>query len=139
MEKIELIEKLSSISNRILSNNDNFTSIDELLDERDDELFSSPWEKEYKNVEKIKQKEENKIRIDSIRERVFKEIFSKSLSSDLAAYISDDFALLMDAVNSDYQSKWLNSLLDYYSKGNIPKGDIGEKEGDFLSIINSAF
>lgn len=71
MEKIELIEKLSSISNRILSNNDNFTSIDELLDERDDVLFSSPWGKEYKNVEEIKQKEENKIRIDSIRERVF--------------------------------------------------------------------
>lgn len=90
-------------------------------------------------TEEIKQKEENKIRIDSIRERVFKEIFSKSLSPDLAAYISDDFALLMDAVNSDYQSKWLNSLLDHYSKGNIPKGDIGEKEGDFLSVINSAF
>lgn len=45
-------------------------------------------------AEGIKQKEENKIRIDSIRERVFKEIFSKSLSPDLAAYISDDFAII---------------------------------------------
>lgn len=138
MEKTELIGKLSSISSQILNNDENFKDIDELLDERDDELFSTPWGNEYDNVEEIKT-EENKTLIDSIREKIFKEIFNKSNSSDLSSYVSDDFALLMDAVNSDYESKWLNSLLFEYTKGNIPKGDIGEKEGTLSSIIISAF
>lgn len=135
MEKTKLIEKLSEISTRILDNHDNFTNIDELLDERDNEYFSLPWENEYDNVEEIKAKEQNKPLIDSIREKVFKNVFNKSNSSGLSAYVSDDFALLMDAINCDYESKWLNALLSKYIEGIIPKGDIGNIEGSMSSII----
>jgi len=50
-------------------------------------------------------RDENKSLIDLIRENIFKEVFNRSKSSDLSCYVSDDFVLLLDAVNSGYESK----------------------------------
>lgn len=135
MDKKEQIKRIASVIRPILEKNIDFENIDELLDERDHESFSARWLSEFNKVEKIKRQGENVLLIDTLREEIFKSVFNKSNNSDVASYISDDLALLMDAVNSNYESAWLSALLNLYSEGEIPKGKIEEKKTSLLSLI----
>lgn len=135
MDKKEQIKRIASVIRPILEKNIDFENMDELLDERDHESFSARWLSEFNKVEKIKRQGENVLLIDTLREEIFKSVFNKSNNSDVASYISDDLALLMDAVNSNYESAWLSALLNLYSEGEIPKGKIEEKKTSLLSLI----
>ncbi|MGG5578618.1 hypothetical protein ACPDHL_14930 [Myroides sp. C15-4] len=135
MDKKEQIKRIASVIRPILEKRNDFENMDELLDERDHESFSARWLSEFNTVEKIKRQGENVLLIDTLREEIFKSVFNKSNNSDVASYISDDLALLMDAVNSNYESAWLSALLNLYSEGEIPKGKIEEKKTSLLSLI----
>ncbi|MDM1409029.1 hypothetical protein [Myroides sp. DF42-4-2] len=135
MEKKEQIKRIASVIGPILEKRIDFKNIDELLDERDHESFSAMWISEFNKVEKIKRQGENDLLIDTLREEIFKSVFNKSNNSDVASYISDDLALLMDAVHSNYESAWLSALLNLYIEGEIPKGKIEEKKTSLLSLI----
>ncbi len=135
MDKKEQIKRIASVIRPILEKRNDFENMDELLDERDHESFSARWLSEFNKVEKIKRQGENVLLIDTLREEIFKSVFNKSNNSDVASYISDDLALLMDAVNSNYESAWLSALLNLYSEGEIPKGKIEEKKTSLLSLI----
>lgn len=124
MKTFEIVEKLENISKAILANEDNFSQVDDLLDDRDNDVFSTQWMVEFDNVEKLKVSSESLGVDDALLERIFKDVFSKSSSSDLASYVSDDFGLLIDAVIVGYESKWLNALWDSYVAGIIPRGEI---------------
>lgn len=124
MEVTNVLEKFENISKAILTNDNNFNQIDDLLDDRDNDIFSTQWMVEYNNVEKLKVSSEALGLGDTIRESIFKDVFSKSGSSDLASYVSDDFGLLIDAAIVGYESKWLNALWDSYVVGIIPRGEI---------------
>lgn len=124
MKTFEIIVKLENISKVILANENNFNQIDDLLDDRDNEVFSTRWMVEFNNVERLKVSSEALGLGDTIRESIFKDVFSKSGSSDLASYVSDDFGLLIDAAIVGYESKWLNALWDSYVAGIIPRREI---------------
>ncbi|WP_121965461.1 hypothetical protein [Myroides sp. N17-2] len=124
MKKFEIVEKLENISKAILANEDNFSQVDDLLDDRDNDVFSTQWMVEFDNVEKLKVSSESLGVDDALLERIFKDVFSKSSSSELASYVSDDFGLLIDAVSVGYESKWLTALWDSYVVGVIPGGEI---------------
>jgi hypothetical protein len=51
-------------------------------------------------------------------------VFKQSESSDLAAYLSDDVALLLEAALCNYDNSWLNGMWNEYSEGRIPHGKI---------------
>ncbi len=123
MDKKELITNLYTAFEKALSDNENFADIDCLLDERDKDIFAKQWTAEYSNIEKIKSRNNEKL-IDKYREKIFKTVFKQTGSDDLAAYVSDDFGLLADALNSDYRSRWIEALQFYYINGKIPKGNI---------------
>jgi hypothetical protein len=44
--------------------------------------------------------------------------------SDLAAYLSDDVALLSEAALCNYDNSWVNGMWNEYSKGRLPHGEI---------------
>lgn len=123
MDKKELITNLYTAFEKALSDKSNFADIDFLLDERDKDIFARQWAEEYSNIEKIKSRNNEKL-IDKYREKIFKTVFKQTDNDDLAAYVSDDFGLLADALNSDYRSRWIEALQFYYINGKIPKGNI---------------
>lgn len=123
MDKKELITNLYTVFEKALSDKANFADIDFLLDERDKDIFARQWAEEYSNIEKIKSRNNEKL-IDKYREKIFKTVFKQTDNDDLAAYVSDDFGLLADALNSDYRSRWIEALQFYYINGKIPKGNI---------------
>ncbi|OXS70196.1 hypothetical protein B1B04_18690 [Lysinibacillus sp. KCTC 33748] len=101
---------------------------DDILDSRDSDEFSNKWMEVYAEVRK---KLKNSTvdtwyiqKIESLRERTFKAIFEHSKSSDLAAYLSDDIALLLEALLCDINNSWLNGLWKEYCAGIIPCGKI---------------
>lgn len=112
---------------------------DAILDSRDSDEFSTNWMKVYDEVKSML----NHIEIDSyyinkiesLRERTFKSVIERAQSSDLAAYISDDLALLLEAVICNFNDSWLNGLLREYSLGKIPRGEILLVEGDLVQVI----
>jgi hypothetical protein len=131
-----LFERLVHIAQSSL---DSINDIEDLLDDRDDQTFSCRWMEEYNIVKSLMLQEKNKTMYiefsDNLRENVFKEVLRRYSNSDLAAYISDDFGLLIDAVNLNYNSVWLNGLLVSYIRGEVPKGRIRVKEGTLSSLL----
>ncbi|MCR8937020.1 hypothetical protein O0555_06595 [Brevibacillus laterosporus] len=45
-------------------------------------------------------------------------------ADDLAAYISDDFGLILDSVVLEYRDEWLNGLWNEYQEKRIPQGEL---------------
>ncbi len=135
MEIIEVSNKLQEIVQRVLDNKINYITIDDLLDERDEDVFSLKWMNEYDAIESLKTKHTHQDLSFSLRERIFKEVYNQCGNSELAGYVSDDFGLLIDAVAVHHKSTWLNALLNSYALGMIPKGDIGESEGELVELI----
>jgi len=112
---------------------------DDILDSRDCDEFSNKWMEVYAEVRK---KLKNSTvdtwyiqKIESLRERTFKAIFEHSQSSDLAAYLSDDIALLLEAVLCDINNSWLNGLWKEYCAGKIPYGKILLVDGRLDRLI----
>lgn len=102
--------------------------IDEILNNRDCEFFSMQWTRVYSELNKVKQKE-NLTEIyreydKKLRKSVFSEVYNITLSGDMAAYISDDFGLILDSFIFDYKDNWINSLWVKYICGKIPQGEL---------------
>ncbi|MNI45281.1 hypothetical protein D3C73_997000 [compost metagenome] len=69
--------------------------------------------------------------IKRLRERTFKTIFEHTQSSDIAAYLSDDIALLLEAIVCNYNNSWLNGLWKKYSEGENIMRIIAATDSDF--------
>lgn len=112
---------------------------DELLDERDEDNFAKHWTKSYNviNKEYIGAELSNiyKVRIDKIREFLFKRVYKLTESSDLSSYISDDFDLIVKALLTSSQDGWVNTLWQIYRDGQIPKGELQAFRGDLKELI----
>lgn len=95
--------------------------LDEILDIRDENLFSSKWMLIYDELKSISDKNNvDKSYSDEMRELAFKKVFNQTNNSDLSSYISDDIGMVIDALTINYQNPWLNSLWLEYKNGNIP-------------------
>ncbi|MBV8040784.1 hypothetical protein QVO10_11890 [Bacteroides gallinaceum] len=96
-------------------------TIDDILDERDDDFFSEQWMQAYNEVEKQKKQQGIPATYsEEIRKNAFNTVLKITNSDDLAAYISDDFGLIVDADKVDINNSWINALWQSYKNGKIP-------------------
>ena len=109
---------------------------DELLDKRDDDVFSDEWEARFDKVETTKSETDHDEKFsDLLRKKSFKMVIEESSSSDVAAYISDDIGMIHDALQAGLNDSWINALWLEYKSGRIPSGALTEAEGTLLELI----
>lgn len=100
--------------------------IDAYLDLRDADPFQAQWQAAFEAVEAGKAGQKPHIRklLDRDnaleRERVFKQVFRASGSSELAAYLSDDVGLLYEAEFLHVENDFLNEMVQAYAAGRLP-------------------
>lgn len=116
-----LIEKLADIC---LTD----TDIDAILDMREQEPFDRAWMNAYNEVERLKQENgfsASQIKIsDDYRKQAYLKAYSLFQSSDIAAYISDDFGLIADSEQFQYESLCISKLMQSYMSSIIPCGNL---------------
>ncbi len=98
--------------------------IDEILDDRDFTSFSQSWEDAFGHIEEKKFTVDEKNNIDKTRQEVFMMTFSKTNSSDLSAYISEDFELIASHLLANTNNTWVTSLCATYFEKKIPQGEL---------------
>lgn len=89
-------------------------SVDSLLDRRDQENFDRAWQKAYQELSPLAGKTDAENEIDQIRELSYKASYVQCHSSEMAAYISDDFELFALSLSSGNSIPWLNGLFQQY-------------------------
>ena len=121
LDKLKLkIEKKQIIRENFFEDYD----VDDLLDMRDSEEFDEEWMRVYEDLSKTKISEDEKKKINNIREKSFLNAYSLSESSDIASCISDDFEIICKAYITGYNDVWLNSLIISYARGEFPCGNL---------------
>jgi hypothetical protein len=99
--------------------------VDRWLELRDDATFSRQWMSVDRDLEtRKKQVKYDEEPVTKLRELVFEQVFARWRPSDLAAYISDDFGLVGDALLLNVDNSWLNGLFAMYSAGVLPHGNV---------------
>ncbi len=110
--------------------------VDELLDLRDNDEFDSEWMRVYNILSEIDIGVFEKQIIDSIREKSYLQAYNLLESSDIASCVSDDFEIICKACISNYDDKWLNSLIVSYAKNKFPCGRLEITEYNLTDAIN---
>ena len=129
---VEVRKQLTTILNKLLISLDGIDEdfIDELLDSRDSDPFDSNWVEAY---EILKQNNKNinandKNEVDKFLEEIRKDVFIKTMkasqSSDLAAYVSDDFEMIGAALILEFSNSFIASMLNSYALGIVPDNSI---------------
>lgn len=108
--------------------------INKILDERDKAIFSNKWIEVYETLKNKCVKSDT----NNIRRKVFSIVYDHSKNPELASYISDDFGLIHDALEINYNNSWVNALWTKYTEMEIPSGDISKIEGKLKDIINNS-
>lgn len=111
--------------------------MDELLDLRDAKVFDKRWMEVYKDIESLKDEIKDRKLIDKIRKEAFFKANILSNSSELAAYVSDDFELISEALEIGYNDKWLNGLFNCYLSNIFPCGEIKMYEKDLAGQVEN--
>lgn len=116
---------------------DHITSekIDEILDSRDSAEFSDEWMKAYQMIEEMPFDEETEDKISDIRKEIFVSTFRSTGSSDLPAYISDDFGLICSYYIHQIENSWVTNLLFTYLHHQIPQGELMKTEKTMKELI----
>ncbi|EFK33006.1 Uncharacterised protein [Chryseobacterium gleum] len=109
--------------------------IDEILDNRDSAAFSDAWMKAYHTVEEKVANEEVEDRISDIRKEIFVSVFKTTGSSDLPAYISDDFGLICSYSVHQIENNWVTNLLFTYLHHQIPQGELMKTDKTLEELI----
>lgn len=134
----EEINKLEAVFNQSLKTAlDHITSekIDKILDKRDSTEFSDEWMKAYQEIEEKSLDEETEDKISDIRKEIFISTFRTSGSSDLPAYISDDFGLICSYHVHQIENRWVTNLLFTYLHHQIPQGELMKTEKTMKELI----
>lgn len=96
-------------------------TINNILDKRDDNFFSEQWMQAYNEVEKQKKQQGVPATYsEDIRKKAFNIVLQITDNDDLAAYISDDLGLILDAEKVNVNNSWINALWQSYKNGKIP-------------------
>lgn len=110
--------------------------IDEILDNRDSSEFSDAWMKAYQVVDGKETDEETEDAVTHIRKEIFISIFKATGSSELPAYISDDFGLISSYYIHDIENTWVTNLLFTYLNHQIPEGELVATEKTMNELIS---
>lgn len=121
METIEYIENYININLpkilEKLSEEDYYT----ILDKRDCDTFSEQWMQVNKIIEQLKaQMNIPTTYNENIRKKTFGIVLDITNNDDLAAYISDDLGLIVDAIKVGANIQLINALWLSYKNGVIP-------------------
>ena len=119
----------------ILENID-IENIDDILDNRDSDEFSELWTNSYNQIKKISLESEVKEKISEARKEIFILTYQKTNSSDLSAYISDDFDLICLQYLSETDNEWVNKLYATYLNREIPQGILKNISLNMNDLIN---
>ncbi|WP_160690393.1 hypothetical protein [Clostridium sp. C2-6-12] len=125
---IKVREKLTTILDEIVIKlgSLNEEAIYEILNSRETEPFDSNWVKAYETLQQQLENlnENEKKELDEFLEEIRKEAFIKTMkdsqSSDLAAYVSDDFEMIGAALINEFTNSFIDSLLNIYASGIVP-------------------
>lgn len=134
----ENINKLAAAFNESLKaalDNIDTETIDKILDNRDSSTFSDVWMEAYKVVEDKVTDEETEDKISDIRKEIFVSIFKSTGSSDLPAYISDDFGLICSYYIHGIENKWVTNLLFTYLHHQIPQGELVQTDKTMGELV----
>lgn len=134
----EEINKLEAVFNQSLKTVfESITpeKIDEILDNRDSAEFSDEWMKAYQAIEEKSLDEETEDKISDIRKEIFISTFKTTDSSDLPAYISDDFGLICSYHIHQIENRWVTNLLFTYLHHQIPDGELLKTEKSIKELI----
>lgn len=134
-DKINKLEAAFNESLKAALHNINSEKIDEILDNRDLPEFSDAWMKAYQAVDEETIDEETEDAITHIRKEIFISIFKTTGSSELPAYISDDFGLISSYYIHDIENSWVTNLLFTYLNHQIPQGDLMNTEKTVKELI----
>lgn len=99
-------------------------NVDKMLDRRRSVSFSSEWMHVYRTVEAAKKSagtdgcEDPRVR--QLREQSYLQSYRRWNNDDLAAFISDDFGLIGDALSLGYHDSRLTVLSSSYESGMFP-------------------
>ena len=111
-------------------------NIDDILDNRDNDEFSELWTNSYNQIKKISLESEVKEKISEARKEIFILTYQKTNSSDLSAYISDDFDLICLQYLSETDNEWVNKLYATYLNREIPQGILKNISLNMNDLIN---
>ncbi len=134
-EKINILESVFNRSLKIILDNITSEKIDEILDSRDSSEFSDGWMKAYQNIEEKPFDEETEDKISNIRKEIFVSTFRSTGSSDLPAYISDDFGLICAYYIHQIENSWVTRLLFTYLNHQIPQGELMKTDKTMKELI----
>lgn len=137
MKKLQRLKEL--INSKILLSENIFVidDIELILDYRDEADFDGEWIRNYNAIDEKKDliDLESKELIEEIREVSFKAVYDAAQSGELAAYVSDDFGLMAEALVVNYNDEWLNALGKTYVEGKIPYGNLKAIKGELSKIL----
>ncbi|MEN5306411.1 hypothetical protein ABE425_02780 [Chryseobacterium cucumeris] len=134
-EKINMLEAIFNQSLKTALDNTTPEKIDEILDNRDSAEFSAEWMKAYQVIEEKAFDEETEDQISDIRKEIFVSTFRSTGSSDLPAYISDDFGLICSYYIHQVENSWVTNLLFTYLHHQIPQGELMKTEKTMKELI----
>lgn len=130
-----MLETIFNQSLKTALDNTTPEKIDEILDNRDSAEFSDEWMKAYQVIEEKTFDEETEDQITDIRKEIFVSTFKSTGSSDLPAYISDDFGLICSYYIHQVENSWVTNLLFTYLHHQIPQGELMKTEKTMKELI----
>jgi hypothetical protein len=116
----------------------NNETIDEMLESRDGAEFESDWLRVFETLEQKEFSNADIALIDEIREIAYKKSFASTNHAELAAYIADDFELIVKSLLSGLNDEWLNALLLAYLQGLFPHTKLLPKNNGLELILETA-
>ncbi|RQO38245.1 hypothetical protein DBR39_15370 [Chryseobacterium sp. KBW03] len=134
-EKISILEAVFNESLKAALHNMTSEKIDKILDNRDSAEFSEAWMKTYQAIEEKSVDEETEDKISDIRKEIFISTFRTTGSSDLPAYISDDFGLICSYYIHQIEHTWVTDLLFTYLNHQIPQGELMKTDKTMKDLI----
>lgn len=135
-EKINILEAAFNESLKAALININPEKIDEILDNRDSSEFSAAWMEAYQAVDGKETDEETEDAVTHIRKEIFISVFKATGSSELPAYISDDFGLISSYYIHDIENIWVTNLLFTYLNHQIPQGELMSTDKTMKDLLS---
>ncbi|WP_167358363.1 hypothetical protein [Chryseobacterium culicis] len=134
-EEINALELVFNKSLKMILDNITPEKIDKILDNRDSSEFSDRWMNAYQAIEEKSTDEETEDKISDIRKEIFVSTFRNTGSSDLPAYISDDFGLICSYFIHNIEDSWVTNLLFTYLNHQIPDGELMKSEKTLKELV----
>ncbi len=120
MEKFDVDIAFSKINETMFSS----LNLDDILDIRDGESFSTKWMELYNEIENVKKEkpytDAQKALVHDYRKSVFMLVLKLTGGHEVATYISDDFGLMLDVELLSHRPEFYYVLKLVYEGGKIP-------------------